>query len=320
MRYGKLTGRAAACFAIAGPGSTNLLTGLYDARVDRAPALAISGQVPSKVKGRGAFQDLDLDRAFADVALYSQTVQAGSDHAELMTMACKHAIVGRGVAHLVLPDEVQVEPSDATAGGPDGRVADRRVAPPADVLRNAGARLRSPASVPSSSSVTAHATTCAQVVGLADRLGAPVLTTFKAKGLVSDHHPLGAGVLGRSGTPVASYLMNESDLLVVWGASFSNHTGIAPYKPIVQVDDDPMALGRFHSVESRCWATSASPRQPSLARSQRHWPRSTNVARWRTAGRSGAPRSARRRRRSRSRRRRRRRCSPRSAATSTPTP
>src|SRR5262249_26582205 len=61
-------------------------------------------------------------------------------------------------------------------------------------------------------------------------------------------HPLGAGVLGRSGTPVASWLMNESDLLVVFGASFSNHTGIAPYKPIVQVDYDPMALGRFHPV------------------------------------------------------------------------
>jgi thiamine pyrophosphate-dependent acetolactate synthase large subunit-like protein len=76
-----------------------------------------------------------------------------------------------------------------------------------------------------------------------------VLTTFKAKGLISDHHELGAGVLGRSGTPVASHFMNESDLLVVWGASFSNHTGIAPYKPIVQVDDDPMALGRFHPVQ-----------------------------------------------------------------------
>jgi thiamine pyrophosphate-dependent acetolactate synthase large subunit-like protein len=56
-------------------------------------------------------------------------------------------------------------------------------------------------------------------------------------------------VLGRSGTPVASYLMNDADLLVVWGASFSNHTGIAPYKPTIQVDDDRMALGRFHPVD-----------------------------------------------------------------------
>ncbi len=83
---------------------------------------------------------------------------------------------------------------------------------------------------------------------LAERLTAPVLTTFKAKGLVPDTHPLGAGVLGRSGTPVASWLMNESDLLVVIGASFSNHTGIAAYKPIVQIDDDHAAIGRFDAV------------------------------------------------------------------------
>src|SRR4029453_12176006 len=86
------------------------------------------------------------------------------------------------------------------------------------------------------------------VVALAETLGAPVLTTFKAKGLIADSHPLGGGALGRSGTPVASWMMNESDLLVVFGASFSNHTGIASYKPIVQVDFDPMALGRFHPV------------------------------------------------------------------------
>jgi thiamine pyrophosphate-dependent acetolactate synthase large subunit-like protein len=245
--YGKLTGRLAACFAIAGPGSTNMLTGLYDARADRAPVLAISGQVPSRTKGRGAFQDLDLERAFADVAGYSQTVHAGSDHAELMTLACKHALVGRGVGHLVLPDEVQVQPSAAPVGGPTGRVASRRSAPHRDALEPALAALkvaRRPVFIVGYGAREAMG----EVVALAERLGAPVLTTFKGKGQISDHHPLGGGVLGRSGTPVASYLMNESDLLVVWGASFSNHTGIAPYKPIVQVDDDPMAIGRFHPV------------------------------------------------------------------------
>ena len=86
-------------------------------------------------------------------------------------------------------------------------------------------------------------------MALAERLNAPVLTTFKGKGLVSDHHPLGCGVLGRSGTPIASWFMNEADLLLVMGASFSNHTGITPKLPIIQVDSDPMALGRFHPVE-----------------------------------------------------------------------
>ncbi|MCP4434809.1 MAG: Rieske 2Fe-2S domain-containing protein [Actinomycetia bacterium] len=245
--HGKLTGRPAACFAIAGPGSTNLLTGLYDARVDGAPVIAISGQVPSKVLGRGAFQDLNLEGAFADVAVWSHTVHAGSDHAELATLAVKHAIDEGGVAHLVLPDEVQEQRSESPAGAPQGRLASR-------------ATVADPAAVATATELMAAAERPVVVVGhgardavdpvlrLAERLGAPVFTTFKAKGLVGDDHPLGAGVLGRSGTPVASWLMNESDLVIALGVSFSNHTGVADYKDIVQVDHDPAALGRFHPV------------------------------------------------------------------------
>jgi pyruvate oxidase len=246
--YGKLTGRPAACLGIAGPGSTNLLTGLYDAKVDRSPVVAISGQVPSKVLGRGAFQDVELTAAFADVAGWSRTVLADSDHAELATLACKHALVGRQVAHLVLPDEVQVRPAvGVAASGPSGRFGDQHIAPPQASLDQALALL---AGARRPVIVVGHGARFDMdaVVALADVTGAPVLTTFKAKGQISDHHPLGAGVLGRSGTPVASWLMNESDLLVVLGASFSNHTGIADYKPIIQVDFDPMALGRFHPV------------------------------------------------------------------------
>jgi pyruvate oxidase len=246
--YGKLTDRPAACIAIAGPGSTNLLTGLYDAKVDRSPVVALSGQVPSKVLGRGAFQDLDLGAAFADVAAFNRTVQTGSDHAELAALAVKHALDDRTVTHLIVPDEVQVVPAvTAPIAGPEGRLADRRVAPPAGPLRSALeaiANARRPVIVVGNGARTARPA----VVALAERLGCPVLTTFKAKGLVDDHHPLGAGVLGRSGTPVASWLMNESDLLIVVGASFANHTGIAPYKPIVQIDDAHAAIGRFHSV------------------------------------------------------------------------
>ncbi|MEP6598764.1 MAG: thiamine pyrophosphate-binding protein [Actinomycetota bacterium] len=245
--YGKLTGRPAMCFAIAGPGSTNLLTGLYDAKLDGAPVVAVSGQVPSAVRGRGAFQDLDLSRVFADVAVSSEVVEAGSDHAELAALAVKRAIDGRGVTHLVLPDEVQVLPSEQPASNPAGRFTTRRILPDSESLDRAAALLRD-ARRPVI--IVGHGARGArdEVSGLAERLGAPVLTTFKAKGLVPDTHPLAAGVLGRSGTPVASWLMNESDLLVVVGASFSNHTGIAAYKPIVQIDDAHTAIGRFDSV------------------------------------------------------------------------
>ena len=105
--YAKLTGKPAACLTIAGPGATNLMTGLWDAKVDRAPVLALTGQVQVQVFGPGAFQDIDLLAAFAPVARFSQPVLRDSKHAELMTLACKTAIVERDVAHLVFPDNVQ---------------------------------------------------------------------------------------------------------------------------------------------------------------------------------------------------------------------
>lgn len=284
--YGKLTGELAACFAIAGPGSTNLLTGLYDAKVDRAPVLAISGQVPTKVRGRGAFQDLDLGAAFADVATYSATVGATSDHAELMTLACKNALVERGVGHLVLPDEVQAMPvaPDTPRSGPEGRRPNPSVAPPTDELHRAVALVtdaRRPLIV------VGHGARFAMpaVLALAEQIHAPVVTTFKAKGIVADDHPLGCGVLGRSGTPVASWFMNESDLLIVFGASFSDHTGIAPYKPIIQVDRDANALGRFHPVtvpllgDIAVTATSMSERL-AATRSTAADPRAEIATRW----------------------------------------
>ncbi len=246
--FGKLTGGLAACFAIAGPGSTNLFTGLYDAKADRAPVLALSGQVPSRNVKRGAFQDLDLPAAFADVARYSSVVLTNADHAELMTLACKTAIVERDVAHLVFPDEVQIQPSHQEPSGPDGRRADRRTIPPREAFAAACSRLsaaRRPVFV-----VGAGARHDMEpIIALAEQLRVPVLTTFKAKGQISDQHPLGCGVLGRSGTPIASWFMNESDLMVVWGASFSHHTGISTHKPLIQVDRDPMAIGRFHAVD-----------------------------------------------------------------------
>jgi thiamine pyrophosphate-dependent acetolactate synthase large subunit-like protein len=130
---------------------------------------------------------------------------------------------------------------------PTGRSAARCIRPDEQVLADAARAIRAarrPVVVAGAGARDAHA----ELLAFAESLNAPVLTTFKAKGLVPDTHPLGAGVLGRSGTPVASWLMNESDLLVVVGASFSNHTGIAPYKEIVQIDDEPSAIGRFHAV------------------------------------------------------------------------
>lgn len=251
--FAKVSGRPAACLAIAGPGATNLLTGLWDAKVDRAPVLALTGQVGTQVLGPGAFQEIDLASAFEAVSAFSQTVLPDSDHAGLMTLALKNALVNRDVANLIFPDEVQtLDAGEVGPSGPEGRMTGTAVTPPEQDLGLAMYRLwhaERPVIIVGHGSKDG----IGDVVALAEKMGAPILTTFKAKGLVPDDHPLAGGVLGRSGTPVASHFMDRADLLVVFGASFANHTGIARNKPIIQVDFDRMALGKFHAVDTPIW-------------------------------------------------------------------
>ena len=252
--FAKLTGRPAACLGIAGPGSTNLLTGLWDAKVDRAPVLALSGQVETQVLGPGAFQEIDLAAAFNAVAEWSQTVLSNENASELMALALKHAIVNRDVAHLIFPNEVAFAPAKQPHPKPPraGRIGHSAIAPPQAELQRALELIRE------ARLVTIIAGNGArpyrqQVVQLAELLQAPIITTFKAKGLVADSHPLACGVLGRSGTPVASSMMGRADVLLVLGASFSNHTGISQKKKLIQVDFDRMTLGKFHPVDVPLW-------------------------------------------------------------------
>ncbi len=246
--YGKLTGKPAACFGIAGPGSTNMFTGLWDAKVDRAPILALTGQVATQVVGTGNFQEVDLVRAFESVADFNQRVEHQSQHSELMTLAIKHAILKRDVSHLTFPDQVQVLPANGDkAQTPHQRITALDIAPPEESL-NEAISLLSTSKRPVI--IVGHGARfhMDRIIELAKKINAPVMTTFKGKGQISDSHPLGCGVLGRSGTPIASYFMNESDVLLVIGASFSNHTGITPKKITIQIDFDPMALSKFHQV------------------------------------------------------------------------
>lgn len=262
--FGKLTGRPAACLTIAGPGATNLLTGCWDAKVDRSPMLALTGQVNQQVFGPGAFQELPLKEAFSSVTAFSHLCLPGSNHAELMGNAIKTAINERQVAHIIFPDDTQtLEAAEgATAGTPEGRFGDPRIRPSEESLGRAVAMMRG-AERPIL--VVGHGARFEMdaVIALAEELQCPVLTTFKGKGIIGDcpdpdmperpGHALGCGVLGRSGTPIASWFMNECDVMVVFGASFSNHTGMTPKKPTIQVDSDRSQLARFHKIDCPLW-------------------------------------------------------------------
>lgn len=252
--YGKLTGKPAACFSIAGPGATNLYTGLWDAKVDRAPILALTGQVATQVVGTGNFQEVDLVQAFNTVAEFNHRVQTNSRHAELMSLAVKHAIIKRDVVHLTFPDEVQETKASkrAKAKSPEGRMTPFTIAPPKESLEKAISILKG-AKRPAI--IVGHGARFHMdaIIAFAEAHHIPVMTTFKAKGQIADNHPLGCGVLGRSGTPIASWFMNESDALLVIGASFSNHTGITPKKPTIQIDFDPLALSKFYKIDAPLW-------------------------------------------------------------------
>ncbi len=252
--YGKLTGKPAACFGIAGPGSTNMYTGMWDAKVDRAPLLALTGQVATQVIGTGNFQEVNLVHAFESVAPFNHQVQADSKHSELATLAMKHAILNREVSHLTFPDEVQEMPAaeNETAQISKGRITPLTISPPKENLAEA-IKMINEAARPLI--IMGHGSRFHKqaIHTLADELNCPVVTTFKGKGLIGDNHSLGCGVLGRSGTPIASYFMNEADLIIVFGASFSNHTGITSKIPTIQVDFDPMALAKFHAIECPLW-------------------------------------------------------------------
>lgn len=251
--YSKISGEPAVCFSIAGPGATNLLTGLWDAHVDRTPVLAITGQVNTQFFGPGSFQEIDLHEAFQAVAPFSKLVLPDSKHAELASLAMKHALVERTVSHLIVPDDVQTQDAGTQAPGePYGRIADKRITPSEDAVTLAMYRIwrsQKPAIIVGYGARN----NMPEIIRFAEKLCAPVLTTFKAKGQISDAHPLAVGVLGKSGTPVSAHYMNTADLLIVFGASFSQHTGIDKSKPIIQVDNEQMALAKFHPVDNPVW-------------------------------------------------------------------
>jgi len=133
-----------------------------------------------------------------------------------------------------------------------GRISSYRITPQAAELERAVAMLRA-AERPVIIAGYGARDHRQAVVRLAEQIDAPVITTFKAKGLISDAHPLGCGVLGRSGTPIGSAVMGRSDCLLVLGASFSQHTGISEKKPVIQVDFDRMTLGKTVPVDVPLW-------------------------------------------------------------------
>ncbi|HKB93827.1 MAG TPA: thiamine pyrophosphate-dependent enzyme [Gaiellaceae bacterium] len=253
--YAKYTGRLGVCLGTSGPGGIHLLNGLYDAKLDGQPVLAITGHHYHDLIDTFSQQDVDLDRVYQDVAVYNSRVM-GVAHVENITnLACRAALSYRGVAHINFPVDLQ----DQKHGDRSRRnlkhhlseVRARRASlPNADELERAAEVLGSGKKIAILAGRGALDATD-ELLEVAERLGAPIVKALLGKAAVPDDSPYTTGSIGLLGTRPSQEAMEECDTLLIVGSSF-------PYLEFlpqpgeargVQIDVDPLRIGLRYPVE-----------------------------------------------------------------------
>jgi pyruvate dehydrogenase (quinone) len=255
VAHAKFTGELGVCLATGGPGATHLITGLYDARADHMPMLAICGQAETTVRGASYQQELNLDRMFADVAEFVQEVSHPAQLAHVVDRAIRLAIARRAPSVIILPKDVQEqayeEPKRAhgfTRSGPG--YSRPVVTPPGGELRRAAEVLNAGEKV--AMLVGAGAIGAAdEVVAIAETLGAGVAKALLGKSVLPDDLPFVTGCIGLLGTRPSSDLMTACDTLLMVGTGFPwseflPKTGAAR---AVQIDIDPAMLSLRYPCE-----------------------------------------------------------------------
>jgi pyruvate dehydrogenase (quinone) len=255
--YAKFTGKLGVCLATSGPGGIHLLNGLYDAKLDGQPVLAITGHTYHDLIGTYYQQDVDLDRAFIDVAHYSERVM-GPGHVEAVTnLACRHALAQHGVAHVNFPVDIQELEVDEDAYSKakipghttSGFTPSIQVPPPTEIQRAADLLNRG-------EKVAILAGRGALGAGrelelLADKLGAPIVKAYLGKAAVPDDSPFTTGAIGLFGTKPSEVALEQCDTLLMVGTSFP----YMAYLPEpgsaagVQIDSNPVRIGLRYPVE-----------------------------------------------------------------------
>lgn len=251
--YGKATGRLGVCLATSGPGGIHLLNGLYDAKLDHVPVLAITGMQETSALGTGYQQEVHLERLFDDVAEYNLLVDNPTQLPGVVDIAIRTALARRGVAHLTLPNDVQVADADQD---PYQHVAPARppatapiyLAPPGmprpEDVRAAARVLNEGRKVAILAGVGAlHAR--AEVLAVADSLGAPVIKTLPGKAVIPDDSPFAVGGIGLLGTRPGEELVEDCDTLLMVGTNFpyTQHLPEPGKTRVVQIEADPTRAG-----------------------------------------------------------------------------
>jgi pyruvate oxidase len=245
--YGKLTGHVAACLGISGPGATNLATGLYDAKLDHSPVLALTGMVPRKLIGAGSLQEVDQYAFFQPICVFNSVLMSEDQTTSIATLAVKNALLNQGVAHIGIPNDVQKLSFDTKIVPFEGRMPNLAYGQEEYVIEKA-AKVIDQASRP----VILAGFGCRgqgnKLLKLASKISAPIITTFRAKGVVDETETLDVGCHGGVGSTAAAELMQKTDLLVAIGSSFSD-LSLIPQKKTVQIDINPLMLARRYPIE-----------------------------------------------------------------------
>ena len=258
--YAKATGRLGVCAATSGPGAIHLLNGLYDAKLDHAPVLAITGMQETSVLGTHYQQEVHLDRLYQDLAAYNLMITNPQQMPGVVDLAIRNALTKRTVSHLTFPNDIQVAaveqdpyrhvgPGTPPASMPD--LALPALPAAADQLRRAAevlAAAERPAILVGVGALHARD----EVIAVAERLGAPIVKTLPGKAVVPDYHPLTTGGLGLLGTGPSQDLMEECDTLLMIGTSFP-YGKFLPQPGqvrVVQIDADPTLIGLRLPVEA----------------------------------------------------------------------
>ena len=247
--YAKYTGKLGVCLATAGPGAIHLLNGLYDAKLDGQPVLAITGLPFHDLIGTFTQQDVAVDKLFMDVAVYNERLM-GPTHVEpVADLACRMALSSRGVAHLTFPVDFQEQA--ATQGRSKRNVAHHTAdvrarsapLPAAADLRNAGTKT---VILAGRGALGAGA----ELEEVAEKLAAPIVKPLLGKGCVPDASPYTTGSIGLLGTAPSEEALHGCDTLLLVGTSFPYLEFYPPpgQAQAVQIELDPGRLGLRYDV------------------------------------------------------------------------
>jgi pyruvate dehydrogenase (quinone)/pyruvate oxidase len=239
----KLTGRLGVCCGTTGPGGNHLVAGLYEARKDHAPVLAISGGVPSGVRGTDYLQEDSPDLLFKDVSAYTQTNAAAAQAPAVIHQAIAEAYGSRGVAHISIPPDVFA----ASLSGPVPSLPTLRPRPPV---------APAPEDIAAAQALIDQAGTIAifcgagcrgaeaELVALSERLQAPLTHTYRAQELLAYDHPRWIGGVGLIGSRAGVDAVRDADLLLMLGTDYPYADFLPKHGNVVQIDERAFALGR----------------------------------------------------------------------------